>query len=101
MVANQWGIEGWLTQCAKRRGIPALQVMHGVLGGYLYTRTPILSDALIVPGEFWKNLWPEDQRDKILIYNPPDSFPKKQRPRKSRPDTLTYFSWPLSQRPVL
>ena len=95
VMANQWGIEGWFTRCAKRKGIPVLQVMHGVLGGYLFTRTPIISDALIVPGEFWKNLWADDQKDKILVYNPPDSFPQRERSHKSRPTTITYFSWPL------
>jgi hypothetical protein len=96
VVANQWGIERWFAQCAKRKGIPVLQVMHGVLGGYLYTRTPIISDAMIVPGEFWKNLWVADQREKILAYNPPNSFPMRGRAPKSRLGTITYFSWPLS-----
>jgi hypothetical protein len=96
VMANQWGIEGWFTRCAKRKGIPVLQVMHGVLGGYLYTRTPIISDALIVPGEFWKNLWADEQKDKILVYNPPGFFPQKEKPYKSLPTTITYFSWPLS-----
>jgi hypothetical protein len=99
VVANQWGIEGWFTQLAKKKGIPVLQVMHGVLGGYLYTQTPIISDALIVPGEFWKNLWPEAQRDKILAYSPPDSFPIKKRSHRTTPGTLTYFSWPLASVP--
>jgi hypothetical protein len=99
VLANQWGIEGWFTQLAKRRGIPVLQVLHGVLGGYLYTRTPVISDALIVPGEFWKELWPEDQREKILIYNPWNSFPVGKPSRDKRPYTLSYFSWPLSALP--
>ena len=33
VTANQWGIEGFLTQVAQRRGIPVLQIVHGILGG--------------------------------------------------------------------
>jgi hypothetical protein len=73
--------------------------MHGVLGGYLYTQTPILSDAMVVPGEFWKNLWPKDQRHKIFVFNPPGYFAKISRPLNRRPRNLTFFSWPLAMLP--
>ena len=99
VMANQWGVEGWFTQLARRRGIPVLQVMHGVLGGYLYTQTPILSDAMVAPGEFWKNLWPEDQRYKIFVFNPPGYFAKISRPLNRSPQNLTFFSWPLAMVP--
>ena len=96
VVANQWGIEGWFTQLARRRGIPVLQIMHGLLGGYFHTQTPILSDAFVVPGEFWKNLWPADQRSKIWVYNPGGRRGSGEKSSTSRKPRLTFFSWPLS-----
>src|SRR5208337_219371 len=80
-------------------GISVLQIMHGILGGYFHTQTPIISDAMIVPGEFWKNLWPEDQRSKILAFNPPEYLPPIARPLNDSPRTITYFSWPLAMAP--
>ncbi len=58
VVANQWSIEGWFAQIARNRGIPVLQILHGAMGGYLHTQTPIQSDAMVVPGDFWRSLWP-------------------------------------------
>ncbi len=96
VMANRWGIEGWFTQIARNYGIPVLEVLHGVLGGYFYTSTPILSDAMVVPGEFWRSLWPEDQQRKILVFNPPKGDVKKvQKSRYSNRRRLTFFSWPL------
>jgi len=94
VMANQWGIEGWFTQIARDRNIPVLQVMHGVLSGYLYTQTPILSDRLVVYGDFWRNLWREDQREKILVYNPKGCF-REVKKLLSPKRRLTFFSWPL------
>lgn len=97
VTANQWGIEGWLALLAQRRGIPVLQLAHGVVGGHLYTRTPVLSDALVVWGDFWRRLWPAGERQKILVYNPRGLMaPIARRPGSGRP-RLTFFSWPLSQ----
>jgi hypothetical protein len=95
VMANQWGIEGWVSHLARRRGIPLLQIMHGILGGYLYTRTPVLSDAMVVPGEFWRTLWPSDERQKIIAYNTTQK--RKQTTRKISPSKrrLTFFSAPL------
>ncbi len=99
VVANQWGVEGWFTRIARGRGMPVVQVMHGVLGGYFHTKTPIISDSFVVPGEFWKNLWPEDQRGKIIVFNP-DGFIKQIRRESSYSKRrLTFFSWPLTQTP--
>ena len=99
VMANQWGIEGWLILIAKSYGIPVMQIMHGVLGGHLYTQTPILADIQVVPGEFWRNLWPEDQRRKIIVYNPTGHIAKIQRHASFKKKRLTYFSWPLMLSP--
>ena len=95
VMANQWGIEGWFTEIARHHGIPVMQVMHGVLGGYFYTGTPIISDAMVVPGAFWQDLWPEREREKILVFNPMNYITNVERDRKRGGRTLTYFSWPL------
>jgi hypothetical protein len=95
VTANQWGIEGWLGRVAKKRGVAVLQIMHGVLGGYFYTRTPVISDAMIVPGEFWRSLWPADQQGKIQVFNPEESFPLVGKRLISDKRHLTFFSWPL------
>ena len=95
LMANQWGIEGWFTRVARRRGIPVVQAMHGVLGGYLYTQTPVLSDILVTFGEFWRLLWPMEEQGKIVVYNPP-GYPPHPPSRGLPRMRLTYFSWPLS-----
>jgi hypothetical protein len=95
VTANQWGIEGWFTQIAKRHNIPVLQVLHGVLGGYLYTQTPIISDLMVVPGEFWRKLWPGDQQHKILVCNPRNSKVVKKKGNALQKRVVTFFSWPL------
>jgi hypothetical protein len=97
VVANQWGIEGWFTEIAKSRGIPILQVMHGAVGGYLYTQTPIISDGMVVPGCFWKKLWAADQRRKIIVYNPLDYIRTVEKVLISHRKRITFFSWPLSE----
>ncbi len=94
VMANQWGIEGWFTGIAQRHGIPVLQIMHGVLGGYLYTRTPVISDGFVVCGEFWRNLWPEEQRNKIAVFNPAGHIAGVEK-KRSEMRRLTFFSWPL------
>jgi hypothetical protein len=94
VMANQWGIERWFTQIARARGIPVLQAMHGVLGGYLYTQTPIISDVVVTYGEFWRELWPADQRHKMISLAPQSvSRPTRHRVPARR---LTFFSWPLN-----
>jgi len=99
VMANQWGIEGWFAEIAKRRGIPVLQVMHGVLGGYFHTQSPIISDRLVVPGEFWRNLWPKDEQAKVVVFNPSESIGKVK--KRGSPDRrqITFFSWPLHSTP--
>ncbi|MEI9476256.1 MAG: hypothetical protein WCO26_06740 [Deltaproteobacteria bacterium] len=99
VMANQWGIEGWFTQIAKRRNIPVLQLLHGVLGGYLYTRTPIISDLMVVPGEFWRDLWGWEQQHKILVCNPANSMIVDKKKEALQRRVLTFFSWPLSLAP--
>jgi hypothetical protein len=95
VTANQWGIERWFTQIARDRGIPVLQAMHGVLGGYLYTQTPIISDVVVTYGEFWRELWPADQRHKMISLAPESVIrPTRHRVPAQR---LTFFSWPLDR----
>lgn len=97
VVANQLGLEGWLAAFARERGVPVLQVMHGVLGGYLYTSTPIETSALVTYGEFWRRLWPAPERRKILAYRPAGD-PRRAVARRAGPRTrLTFFSWPLEE----
>jgi hypothetical protein len=99
VTANQWGIEGWFTQIAKRRNIPVLQLLHGVLGGYLYTQTTVISDLMVVPGEFWRDLWAPAQQHKILVYNPGNYMIVKKKRDVLQSRVLTFFSWPLSLTP--
>ena len=96
VMANQWGIEGWFTNIAARRGIPVLQIMHGALGGHLYTQTPIISNDLVVCGNFWRDLWVENQRPRILVGNPDGWIQKIPRRPSAGKRSLTFFSWPLS-----
>jgi hypothetical protein len=96
VMANAWSLEGWFTEIARSRDIPVLQIMHGVLGGYLYTQTPIASDAMVVPGEFWRNLWPQNQRHKIIAFNPNRDRVKSPRGERHGKKRVTFFSWPLA-----
>lgn len=92
VMANQWGIEGWFTKIAKKRGIPVLQIMHGLRAGYLHTQTPIISDYMTVYGKFWKNIWIKNQHSKIKVYNPNIIEIKKKTGKKPN---LTFFLWHL------
>jgi len=97
VVASQLGPEGWFSKIAKSHGIPVLQVMHGVLGGYFYTQTPILSDAFVVYGNFWRNLWPEKERHKIIVFNPDGLITRIKKDPASSRKRITLFSWPLAK----
>ncbi len=96
VMANLWGLEGWLTRLAQRRGVPVLQVLHGVLGGEFYTGRPVPADALVVWGDFWRDLWPQEERRRIHVANPRGAFQRVDRPPASR-RRLTYFSWPIDR----
>ncbi len=96
VVANQWGLEGWFSGLARRRGIPVLQLLHGVLDGEFYCRQPIAADALVVWGEAWRDLRPADERPRIRVFNPPSAFPPVER-RPAAVPRLTYFSWPFDR----
>jgi hypothetical protein len=96
VMANQWTLEGWFAEIARRRGIPVLQVMHGVLGGYLHTQTPITTDVLVVPGDFWRSLWPSNQQDKVIVFNPNSCVVKARRSEPCGKRHVTFFSWPLT-----
>jgi hypothetical protein len=50
---------------------------------------------MVVPGEFWRNLWPEHERHKILVFNPPELISRVKKDQTWRKKVLTYFSWPL------
>ncbi len=95
VIANQWGIEGWLGDIARKRGIPVAQVMHGVLGGHLFVRTPLRSDIMIAPGEFWKRLWPAAEQEKIILANPEGYVRAVGRRVDGGKRRLTFFSWPM------
>jgi len=97
VVANQWGLDGWLALMAQGKGIPVLQIMHGALGGYFFTRTPIRTDKMMVYGEFWKNLWPEAEQSKICVFNPGRYKRILKKDRSGFTPRLTCFSWPLKQ----
>jgi hypothetical protein len=99
VVAHQLGSEGWFTNIAKSRRIPVLQAMHGVFSGYFHTQRPIMSDAMVVPGEFWRDLWPKDERHKIIAYNPVGLITKVKRNRANGKRNLAFFSWPLKKAP--
>ena len=95
VTASQWGLEGWFTQVAMSRGIPVLQLMHGVLGGHLYTRTPVVSDGLVTFGQFWKTLWPASEQRKIVSHNPEGYIKKVGSKFGAGRPRLTFFSWPV------
>lgn len=117
VVANQWGIEGWFLAEARRRGIPVAQMVHGVLSGRFYTGLPVLSDALVVSGDFWRDLWPPSERKRIHVHNlhelaeqprAQDSGVGALRPEGSIHSVpqeggggscrrLTHFSWPFDR----
>jgi hypothetical protein len=94
VLASQWGLDGWFARLASARGIPVVQIMHGLLGGWLHTKTRIFADLMVVPGEYWRDLWPETEREKILACVPGagGGAPAAGRKRARR---ITYFSWPL------
>jgi len=54
---------------------------------------------MVVPGEFWRKLWPIDQQHKILVCNPGNSRIVKKKEDASQKRVVTFFSWPLSLAP--
>lgn len=99
VTANQWSIEGWLMRIASQRNIPVLQLMHGAVGGYLYTRTPLSSDKLVVWGDFWRDLWPKEEQSQIVVYNPGRKFAPVQRQPNRAQRRVSFVSWPLAEVP--
>ena len=99
VMANQWSLEGWMTQLARQRGYPVLQVLHGVLSGEYYTGRPVVSDALLVAGDFWRQLWPAEQRAPIHVLRLAGTFPAVERQPQDGAPRVTYFSWPLDRLP--
>jgi len=95
VLTNQWGIEGWFMDLARQRGIPVLQLMHGMMASPLYLLSPVRSDLLVVWGDFWRELWPQQQRDKIFVFNPTSRFAAIPRQPGGTRYRLTFFSWPL------
>ena len=98
VMANQHGLEGWFCRLAQLRGIPVLQAQHGVLGGAYYTGEPVLSDTLLVWGEFWRRLWPVEERKRIHTVAPGPVVARVERPRRPK-RRLTWFSWPFAELP--
>ncbi len=99
VLASQWGVEGWFARLARDRGIPVLQLLHGILGGPFYTERPLVGDAMVVWGDFWRHQRPAPEHPRVHVFNPgvvpPPAAPRKPavRPR------LTYFSWPFDRLP--
>jgi len=98
VMANQHSLEGWFCRLAQRRGIPVLQVLHGVLGGEYYTKEPILSEALLVWGDFWRKRWPKSEQRRIHVVAPGSVVARVERCKRPKP-RLTWFSWPFTQLP--
>jgi hypothetical protein len=97
VVANQHSLEGLFLALARRRGIPVLQLLHGVVGGELYTGA-VHSDLLLVWGEFWRRLWPEAQRDRVRVVPPPPGVVvRRQRRAPAHRVRITLFSWPFTE----
>lgn len=96
VMANHWGIEGWFAQIAELYGIPVLDLMHGLFGGYLYTQTPIHTDGSVVYGEFWRQLLSQQVQPRVVVYNPAQHFESIPRHPSGVP-RLTFFSMPLSK----
>lgn len=92
VMASAWGLDGWLSRIASAHGIATLDLLHGALGGYFYTKTPIKANGMIVWGEFWRNLWNEVEREKIAVFSPPELFPRIEK-RPADKKRLTFFSW--------
>ena len=46
---------------------------------------------------FWRRLWPESERPKIRVWNPPAGFRPVERRATDGPPRLTYFSWPFDR----
>jgi hypothetical protein len=101
VTASQWGIEGWLMAEARKQGIRTLQLLHGVLAGYFHTGRAIESDAMVVWGEFWRDLFPKEDREKIHVANPGNVARVHHlgSTGEGRSRRVTYFSWPLDQLP--
>jgi hypothetical protein len=99
VTASQWGFEGWLMAEARKQGIPTLQLLHGVLAGYFHTGRAIESDAMVVWGEFWRDLFPEEDHGKIHVANPGNIARLSRSSSEDRSRQITYFSWPLDQSP--
>ncbi len=102
VVANQWGVEGWLLRIARARGIPTLQLMHGVPVGTsrLIQQAPLHSDGLVVWGHFWRSRWPAMLRDRIVVANP-GVIHTVQRDHGAGPRRVTLFSAPIERIPFL
>lgn len=97
VIASQWGIEGWMARQASLRGVRTIQVMHGVMTGPFHARD-VVTDELLVPGPFWREIWPAAERRKIRVDRPAGWFPAAARDVGRR--RLTYFSWPLHLLPA-
>ena len=99
VVANQHSLEGLFLALARRRGIPVLQLLHGVVGGELYTGE-VRSDVLVVWGELWRRLWPEAVRDQVHVVAPPPGVVERRRRSSMQPVErcrITLFSWPFTE----
>lgn len=107
VVASQWAVEGWICRLAAAHGVPVLQVNHGIFDGLFYSGRPVLSEALVTWGAFWRDQWPPSERQKIVVAAPPGARPKTGPTKTGSTKTvsnqtgrrLTYFSWPLDLLP--
>jgi hypothetical protein len=46
----------------------------------------------LIFGEFWKKLWPKEERKKFIVYNPPGYVPRINKRVNEKP-VVTFFSW--------
>ncbi len=99
VIANHWGIEGWLARIAQQRGTAVIELLHGVLGGPFYTEGPLAADALIVWGNFWRQQRPEHQRSRVHIFNPGITAARQGSKAPTKQPRIVYFSWPFDRSP--
>jgi hypothetical protein len=96
-VANQWGSELTLTQGARSRSIPVVQVQHGMLE-HNYRWSPCYTDRFLVWGQGWKDLLPPRTRQLTEVVNPSSGAPDDVSGSTEAPGKrVTFFTTPAVQ----
>jgi hypothetical protein len=99
VAASLHGIDGWLASVARRRGIPVVQLLHGVLEGPFYTKRRIDADGFLVWGDFWKSLFLPTEQNRISVVAPKGLTRRARAGRRSGRPRVTFFSWPFARIP--